>query len=189
MAESYFELLTELQRFPAKPFDPLSELKHLRRRLALRLQNAERLEETGLPPSFQEQAGTNTIPRSESTSLEAIVKQVVGMKTALAIWQRSRFRSRSQRTGIFRGHRKLWNKRHIPYKVIQHLNAPQEERLETVNASLTALGIIGVVFGILSFCRGWESDLSLGSLVCAAGAAIVAIGIGGHFLAAHADPS
>jgi len=59
--------------------------------------------------------------------------------------------------------------------------------METVNATLTALGIVGIVFGMLSFYRGWEGDLSLGSLVCTSGAAIVAIGISGRCLASRCD--
>ena len=57
--------------------------------------------------------------------------------------------------------------------------------MEMVNATLTALGVVGIVFGISSFYRGWEGDLSLGSLVCTSGMAIVAIGIGGRCLASR----
>ena len=190
MAESYFELLTEQQRIPAKVFDSLEELKHLRRRLALRMQNAEQSEpkKTDLPP-LPVETEAKSVPLPEATSLETIAKQVIGMKTTLAIWQRTRSRSRSQRGGVFRGHHKLWKKERLPSVVIQYLNTPHGEKLETACAGLMALGIVGVVFGVLSFSRGWESDLSLGSLVCVSGAVIVAIGLGGHFLASFTEPA
>ena len=188
MAESYFELLTERQGLPAKPFDPLKELKHLRRRLALRIQNCEQFGKIDLPP-FQEEVKSQNASLPESISPESVLKQVLGMKTTLAIWQRSRLRIRSQRGSMFRGHQRLWNKKRLPSLVIQYLNTPQEGMLETVNAVLTALGMIGIVFGILSFYRGWESGLSPGSLICATGAAVVAIGLGGHFLAAFTEPA
>ena len=181
MTESYFELLTERRGMPARPFDPLEELKHLRRRLALRIQNSD--------SSLHEESKPQNVPLPVPASPESVLKQVVGMKTTLAIWQRSRCRTKAQHHGIFRGQRRCWNKKRLPSFVIQYLNSPQEGKLETVNTCLTALGIVSVVFGFLSFCRGWESDLSLGSLVCATGAAVVAIGLGGHFLAAFTDPA
>ena len=165
-------------------FDPLGELKRLRRTLALRMQTAERTEKADLP-SFQEEDEKKTPSLSEFPSLETVVNQVGNMKTALTIWQRSRVRTRPQSGDVFRGHRRLWNKRRIPSVLIQYLNTPQGGMLETIHAGLTALGVVGVVFGILSFCRGWESDLSLGSLVCVSGITIVAIGLGGHFLASQ----
>ena len=180
MAKSYFELITEQQGLPAKPFDPLGEIKHLRRNLALRMLR--------LDSFLQEGSRPQNVPLSEPILPESILKKVVGMKTTLAILQRSRLRARSQRSGIFRGHQRFWNKKRLPSFVFQYLNTPQYGMLETVNASLTALGIVGVVFGFLSFYSGWESDLSLGSLVCATGAAVVAIGLCGHFLAAFTAP-
>jgi len=51
------------------------------------------------------------------------------------------------------------------------------------------LGIIAVVFGVLCFFRGLESDLSIGSLVCVTGAAIAVIGLGGRVLASRFDLS
>jgi hypothetical protein len=123
----------------------------------------------------------------EPISLETIVKKVSGMKKTLALWQRSRFRRKPRHTDIFRENRQFWGKRQIPSVVAQYLTAPQEGVLETINAGLTALGGIAIVLGILSFCRGWESDLSLGSLVSISGIAIIAIGLGGRFLASHPD--
>jgi len=196
--ESYFELLTEQQGLPASPFDPVRELKRLRRRLALRIEHPEIPRETHLP-LFQEEIETShdspySVPKfvspkneylPEPVSTEAILKKVGGMKQTLAIWQRSRLRVRQPRNDLFRGHRKLWNQKRVSCAIAQYLNTPQEGALERVNAGLLALGVIGVVFGVLSFLRGWESDLSLGSLVCVSGAAIVAIGFGGRFLASQ----
>ena len=186
MAESYFELLTEQQGLPAKQFDPLGELKRLRRTLALRVQDAERTEKADLP-SLQVETETTIPSIPESPSLEAVVKQVGEMKTALTIWQRSRVHTRVPHGGVFRGQRRFWNRRRIPSAIIQYLNTPQGEMLETTLAGLMALGFVGVVFGVLSFCRGLESDLSLGALVCASGMTIVAIGLVGHFLASQSE--
>ena len=193
--ESYFELLTEQQGLPASPFDPVRELKRLRRRLALRIEHPETPGETHLPlfqeeieishasPQFVSPKNDECLP--EPVSTEAILKKVGGMKKTLAIWQRSRLRVRQPRNDLFRGHRKLWNQKRVSSVIAHYLDTSQESTLERVNAGLLALGVIGIVFGVLSFLRGWESDLSLGSLVCVSGAAIVAIGFGGRFLASQ----
>jgi hypothetical protein len=72
------------------------------------------------------------------------------------------------------------NRGHWALVTTEFLTAPQEGTLKMLNGGLIALGIIGVVFGIVSFCRGLESDLSFGSLVCATG-------LGGRVLAARSD--
>jgi len=202
MAGSYFELLTEQQGIPAKPFDPVEELKRLRRGLTLRMQtSASAADKIADPPPFlptgicSTEAGTkDTVPflpyetkspEIEPVSLEAVVKTASEMKKTLAIWQRSRLRTKSVRSDMFRGHQKFRSKRQNLLAVAQHLIAPQEKTLESFNTGLMALGIIGVIFGVLSVLRGMESDLSLGSLVCAAGAAIVGIGLGGRLLASR----
>lgn len=206
MAESYFELLTGQQRLPAKPFDPVGELKRLRRSLALRIQNPNLPQEHAafsdsaeIEPDiiypFSPPDGTSppTEPRPfESVSLEAVVKNVSSIKNTLTIWQRSRARTKSPHKDIFRGKRpelrtRFGKTKQIPTVVSQYLSAPQEGTLEMINAGLMALGIIGVVFGLASFFRGWESDLSLGFIVCLSGAAITTVGLGGRFLAAYAD--
>ena len=177
---SYFELLTEQEGIPAKPFDPVGELKCLRRRLALRMHTAEPLE--------IKMQNVVPIPQTESISLETVVKKVGDVKKMLLLWQRSRCRRRSPRTNMFRGNRQ-YRKRQIPSVVSQYFTAPQEGTLETINAGLTALGIVGVTFGVLSFFRGWESDLSLGFLVSLSGLAVIAIGLGGRLLASRSDCS
>ena len=180
MAESYFELLTEQEGIPAKSFDPVGELKCLRRRLALRMHTPESVE--------IEEKNVVSLPQTESISFETVVKKVGDMKKMLALWQRSRFRRRTPRTNMFRGNRPC-RKRQIPSVVMQYLTAPQEGTLETVNAGLTALGVVGITFGVLSFFRGWESDFSLGFLVSLSGLAIIAIGLGGRVLASRSDLS
>jgi hypothetical protein len=175
MAGYYFELLTEQEGIPAKPFDPVGELKRLRRRLALRLQDSR------TPVEYA------TLPMPETISLEAVVKKVSGMKKTLAIWQRSRSRARQPHCDIFRGNWKVGNARQVPSVIIQYLNSSKEGPLETVNAGLTALGVVGIVFGALSLFYGWESGLSLGSLVCISGTTIIAIGLTGRILASHSD--
>ena len=185
MAESYFELLTEQQGVPAKSFDPVEELRRLRRQLTLRIQSLESPEEN--PPlsshNFQEEIGIYKPFDPEPVSLETVVKQVGSMKQTLTIWQRSRSRSISPRDGIFRARSMFPSQRYLP-PVSDPDSDPRDERtLEKVNVGLTALGAIGVVFGTLSFYRGWESDLSLGTLVCVSGSAIIAVGLVGHVLA------
>jgi hypothetical protein len=204
MAESYFDLLTKQQEFPVKPFDPLEEVKRLRRMLALRIQQSESPEKTDTLPFLEEIDKEPSLPAS--TSLEMVVKQVNVLKKTLTVWQRAR-RSAKLPRGVFRGHRRFWNKGNIPvviipspdtscqstphqsisYQNIPYQNAPQEKTLEMLNAGLMALGVVGIIFGILSFLRGWESDLSLGSLVSVSGVAIVAIGLGGRFLVSHSE--
>ena len=199
--ETYFELLTEQQGLPASPFDPVRELKRLRRRLALRIGHSETLEKADCLP-FQEEIETQcvhlpsvseSVPLEdkrpfEPVSMEAIIKKIGGMKQTLAIWQRSRLRARQPRGDMFRGHRKLWFKRRVSEVISQYMDAHEGGVLEMVNSGLLALGVVGIVFGALSFLRGWESDISLGSWVSASGAAIVAIGLGGRFLASQAFP-
>ncbi|MDR0327175.1 MAG: hypothetical protein LBI05_02640 [Planctomycetaceae bacterium] len=188
MAESYFELLTEQQGLPAKPFDPLGELRLLRRRLVLRLQNLECPEEIDAALSYEEDIPKN-VPAPEPVSLESVVRQVSQMKKTLAIWRRSRIRAKRQRIAIFRKRHNFPKNRQVSPVPTQCLDVPKEGKWETIQTGLLSLGVIGVVFGILSFLRGWEIDLSLGSLVCASGATIVTIGITGLFLASHSDQS
>ena len=189
MAESYFELLTENRGFPAKTFEPLEELKRIRRGLALRLQNLEPAAQ-GAPLSLAGLVPHDTaFSPAEPTLLESVVEQVGGMKNTLAIWQRSRTRSKTTQSDIFRGDRKPASGGRFSLADAEHPAGSQEGMLDRVNAGLTALGVIGVVFGFLSFFRGWESDLSLGSMVCLSGASIVAIGLCGNFLAMRAELS
>jgi len=188
MAESYFELLTEQRGLPVKPFDPLEELRCLRRRLALRIQNLEFTGESDLLP-LRDELGTKKAPTPEPISLETVVNQVSAMKKTLVIWQRSRFRAKQPRGNIFRSHQRVLNKKRGSAMLAQYLDTPREGVLETLHAGLMALGVIGVVFGALSYYRGWESDLSLGSLVCASGATVVAIGTAGLLFASRCDLS
>ena len=179
VAESYFELLTEQEGIPVKTFDPVGELKCLRRKLAQRMQTLE-------PPENEKKPEIIPLIQMESISLETVTTKVSEMKKTLLHWQRSRFRQRSLRSNMFRGDRR-WCKRQIPSVVTQYLAAPQEKTLETLNAGLTALGVIGITFGILSVFRGWESDFSLGFLVSLSGLAVIAIGFGGRILATRSD--
>ena len=190
MAESYFDLLTEQQGLPAKPFDPLGELKHLRRMLASRMHHPEVFDETGFF-SYPEETETNDAPLSEPISLTTAMEKVDSIKKTLAAWHcsysRSRSRLRIPRGGIFRNSRTWRNKKHIPSVVFQCIDPPPEGILERINAALMALGIIAVIFGTLNFYCGGVSDVSLGSLVCTSGAAIVSIGFGGRLLASQMD--
>ena len=193
MAESYFELLTEQRGLPAKPFDPLEELRCLRRRLALRIQNLEcsgqEFPEAINTSPLPDELRTNEIPLTEPATLEMVAKQVGAMKKTmrktLVMWQRSRLRTKSPREDLFRSRQRGLNRSGVSTMLAQYLTPPQEGMLEMLQAGLTALGVIGVVFGALSFFRGWESDLSLGSMVCASGATVVAIGVAGILFASH----
>ena len=191
-------MLTEQQGIPAKPFDPVEELKRLRRGLMLRMQTSDEPETTAKPSRLQAEIVTkNTVslppretapPETEPVSLETVVEKAGEIKKTLAIWQRSRLRTRSARGDLFRGNRTPRSKRKHPSVAAQYLinlAAPKEGTLETVSAGLMALGIVGVIFGILSFFRGLESDLSLSPLVGVTGAAIVVIGLGGRLLASR----
>jgi hypothetical protein len=188
VAESYFELLTEQQGLPAKPFDPLEELRRLRQRLALRIQQLESPEEIHCLP-FQEYTRVKETLLSEPVSLETVVKQVGNMKKTLAIWQRSRARTRSPRDSLFRARPKFRSPRHVPAVVVPYPDLRNEKILEKISAGLSALGMIGVIFGTLSFCRGWDGDLSFGTLVCVSGSAIIAISLVGHLFASRSDCS
>ena len=209
MAESYFELLTEHDGLPAKPFDPVEELKRLRRMLMLRLQDsvppAESVADV-IPisikvvpveenpdvsvPLLPETIGS---PSTESVSLESIIDKASDIKKTLTLWQRSRFRAQPERSAMFRGnaYRVKRKPESAPRQsaVVTSLTAPREETLATVNAGLVALGIIGVVFGVLTFFQGLESNLSAGLLVCATGVTITVIGLGGRLLAARSGLS
>ena len=197
MAGSYFELLTGQEGLPTKPFDPVEELKRLRRELKLRTHSCEPPhDEVADPPPqpigmVQADVETTTAvsPEIEPISLESVMQKTGEMKKTLAVLQRSRLRTHPNRKDMFRGNRKPRYKRQTPSVVARYLATPQEGTLESVIAGLMALGIIGVVFGILCVFRGLESDLTIGSLVCATGAAIVVIGLGGRLLASRSELS
>ena len=203
-------MLTEQDGIPAKPFNPVEELKRLRRKLALRLQVSESAPEKVIdPPPPQSEICPAEIetknaviipfaktvsPETALVSLESVMEKTGNMKKTLAVWQRSRIRTKPSPNDIFRGNlyrggQKFWNKKQSSSGITQCLTTPREETLEVVNAGLVALGTIGVVFGALCFWRGMESDLSFGSLVCATGAVVVLIGLGGRFLASRSDLS
>ena len=193
MAESYFELLTEQDGLPAKPFDPVEELKRLRRRLALRIQAYQPPEKKdNLPFSLPKIEARKSVlplpPQMEPFSLEMVLEKVGKIKKTLAVWQQSRH-CRRMPLAIFRGNRQFWRTKRLPSVVAQYLTDPQEGMLETISAALTALGIIGIVFGILSFSHGWASDLSFGLQVSLSGLTVIAIGLGGRFLTLQVDPS
>jgi len=220
MAGSYFELLTEQEGLPTKPFDPVEELKRLRRELTLRSHLHEPpAEEVAEPPTVQietvqiEVIQANVVPKNavpptavpstavspaaepptaepipaEPISMGAVIQKAGETKKTLTILQRSRLRTRPSRKDMFRGNRKPQFQRQTPSVVARYLTTPQEGTLESVNAGLMSLGIIGVIFGVLCVFRGLESDLTIGSLVCATGAAIVVIGLGGRFLASRSE--
>ena len=189
VAESYFELLTEQDGLPAKPFDPVEELKRLRRRLALRIQPHQLPEQKDNLPFLLPEMEARVLPlppQTEPFALEMVVEKVGKIKKTLAIWQQSRL-SRRTPLAIFRGNRQFWCKKRFPSVVEQYLTDPQEGTLETINAALTALGIIGVVFGLLSFSHGWASGLSFGLQVSLSGLTVIAIGLGGRFLISRVD--
>jgi len=177
VASSYFELLTEQQGLPVKPFDPLEELRRLRQRLAARMQQTNIREEVSTE--------TTNVSYTEPVSLGTVVERVDHIKKSLSVLHRSRSPMKPPHLGIFRSGRKWENQRQKSTVVPEYTETSQGGIMEMVNATLTALGMVGIVFGISSFYRGWESDLSLGSLVCTSGMAIVAIGIGGRCLASR----
>ena len=200
MGDSYFELLTEQEGIPAKSFDPVEELKRLRRGLTLRLQISKpSAEEVADLLPFQAESETKEavplpsgkmeLPDSEPVSFESVMQKAGEIKKTLTFWQRSRIRTKPGRNAIFRGIQKVRYSRAKSLGVAQFLTTPQEGTLKTVNAGLMALGMIAVVFGVLCFFRGLESDLSIGSLVCVTGAAIAVIGLGGRVLASRFDLS
>jgi hypothetical protein len=184
----------------------VEELKRLRRELDLRAHSCEPPHEkvteekaaekvADLPPRpiemVQVEMETNATvsPETEPISLESVMQKMGEMKKTLAVLQRSRLRTHPNRKDMFRGSRKPLYKRQTPSVVARYLTTPQEGTLESVIAGLMALGIIGVVFGILCVFRGLESDGTIGSLVCATGAAMVVIGLGGRLLASRFELS
>lgn len=199
MEDSYFELLAGQQGFPVKTFDPLGEMKRLRRGLALRLQNLEQpvkdnmlsapaeIEMKYVSPVLPHESVTSESepPPMEPISLESVVKKADDIKNTLTMWQRSRYRAKATHIDIFRGDRRFWNGKRVTSVVTQYLAVPQERILEHANAGLIAIGVIGVIFGFLNVLHGYESGLSLGTVVCCSGASIIAIGLGGNFLASR----
>jgi len=221
MAESYFELLTGQQGLPVKSFDPLAELRLLRRKLDLRLQKSElpaadtagslslpaKIEVAGVPaPPLPCEPPPTEIPvyAAEPAPLEAVVEQVENLQTVLTTWQSpheyagQRLPSPEQSNPeqshpeqSYRGQPGQEHAQPLPdgkktalLHAHQNLDVPQGRMLETLNACLTALGVIGAVYGVLTFHRGWEGDLPLSSWICMSGAAIIALGLSGRFLAA-----
>lgn len=183
MAESYFDLLTEQSGIPAKPFDPVGELKRLRQRLTLRMQVSEP-PEIEIPAVVSPSMGKPT----DSDTLETVVKTVRQLKKTLTTRQRSRFRRRLLHPVFVPRKQSLDTPRHIPEVVTQYLTDPQADTLEIMSAGLTAFGIMGIIFSALSFYRGWEGDFSLGSLLCFSGLTIMTIGLAGRFLASRTIP-
>jgi predicted small integral membrane protein len=184
VAESYFELLTEQQGLPAKTFDPLGELKRIRRKLALRMHSSDIPDDIGLF-TFQEKAEPNDSARPEPIALDAVIEKVNTIKRTLTVWHRSRsrFPMRQARFGIFRSYQTKRNRKHISSVVAQYIELSQVGKLDKINAALIATGIVGVIFGALNFFCGGSSDVSFSTLICASGATIVAIGFSGRFLA------
>ena len=180
-----------------QPFDPVGEVRRLRRRLALHIQACEQPERDSLPvcqPEIEAQTIALPLP-AEPFSLEIIVEQVGEMRKTLATWQRFRQPKKTPPTPIFRGDRQSRRQKRLhpvePQYLVetQYLTAPREGTLETINAGLTALGIVGIVFGILSFSHGWTSGLSMGLQVSLSGLAVIVVGLGGRFLSSQVDPS
>ena len=192
MAESYFDLLTKRQELPAKPFDPLEELKLLRRRLAVRIQTVEPPMEAFEAKEIAPPPLNEAFPcEKEPVSIEIIAEKVGDMEETLTLFNshppEEKHVAPQNGEGIIHTAERVENKRGVLLGVDQYLNIPQERLLVAFNVGLMALGVIGVVFGILSFSRGWEGDLPLGSWVSASGMAIIALGLGGRFLASHSD--
>jgi len=194
MAESYFELLTEQEGLPTKSFDPVEELKRLRRELTLRSDLYEPPpERVATPPEAEpialEPARQMTGQKTGQETKHETGQKIGEMKRTMTVFQRSRLRTHPSRKDMFRGSRKPRYQQQAPSVVARYLTTPQEGTLESVNAGLMSLGVIAVIFGFLCLLRGLESDLTIGTLVCATGAAIVAIGIGGRFLASRDSTS
>jgi len=197
VTESYFELLTEQEGIPMKPFDPVGELRRLRRMLALRIQAYEPsnslVQPEIVPPEIEVQiTALPLLPPTEPFSLETVAEKVSEIKKTLAMWQRVRLRRKTPPAAIFRGHRQFRSPRRIPTVATQYLTdshqaAPQEGALETLNAGLTALGIVGMIFGMLSFSQGGGSDLSFGLQMSLSGLVVSGIGLGGRFLSSQTD--
>jgi hypothetical protein len=178
MAGSYFELITEQDGLPAETFDPIRELKRLRRSLDLRLQSpqvADVLRSAAEPTA----KNADSAAAGEPLTLESVAHQVATMKRTLSSMQHSRPKTKPNRTDLYRGKQKFRNKKDVSVNSDQ-MGIPQ---LEITAMGLTALGLIGLVFGGLCLLRGWESDLSIGYPVSLSGLTIIAVGLGGRFFA------
>ena len=184
MAESYFDLLTTRQGLPAKPFDPLEELRLLRRKLTERLQTLEppmkpplaETVETALSPHHKAEPVSLEVVANKEEDIERTVERTLGETITLPlplVEETNKSRPVPLEAETQRGDMR-------PRIVKSHTTG---QILDTLNGSLITLGIIGIVFGMLSFFRGWEGDLPLGSLISVSGLAIVVIGLGGRFLA------
>lgn len=204
MGDSYFELLTGQQGFPAKAFDPLEEIRRIRRNLDLRLKSVDIKHaelHTEVPSSVASHfvaESIETIPL-EPVAIETVTRHVAGMKRTLSMWQRSRSRSKTSPLETYRGVQKRVTapqkatEKNVHTAVEQYIaecfsnassDLPQEV-LEKLNAGFIVLGMVGIFFGSLVLLWGWSHDLSFGSTVCLSGASIVAVGLGGHFLASR----
>ena len=181
MADSYFDLLTQQEGLPAKQFDPLEELKLLRRKLALRLHKFE--------PSPEVFAVKEVVPltRVETgpVSLEAVVSQVESIEETLASLTTLRTQQEDHALPIVEG----ISRPEIPlvesHRNVNVSNDGMLPTLSTVNLGLIALGIVAVVFELLNFSWGLAGNLPFASWVSASGAAIIAIGLTGRIIASR----
>ena len=179
MAKSYFDMLTQHDGLSAKQFDPLEELRLLRRKLAMRLQAFD------ADPAMVEAIEIEpvSVADSQHVSFEEVVCQMTSIKETLAC--------ATQRT-IPQHHTMLQTaERDLPPEVASeeserigvHLhNVGVLPLLDTLNVSLISLGMVGVIFGMLNLSWGVESNLPFASLAAASGAVIVAVGIAGRKL-------
>jgi len=181
MAESYFDLLTTRQGLPAKPFDPLEELRLLRRRLTERLQTSEPPMEP--PPVETLETALFLNCETEPGSLEAVANKTESTEGSPGEPVILPFVEETKKSNAVKLEGETQRNDGVRRRITQGYGTGQI--LDTLNGSLITLGIIGIVFGVLSFFRGWNGDLPLGSLVLVSGLAIVVTGLGGRFLASR----
>jgi hypothetical protein len=168
-------------------FDPIQEVRHLRQELALRL--AMLASKPSIEPKPEPTPDVHvTVP----VSAESLNKQIQRTKRVLGFLQmpgKSRtsaalFKGRPQKTSQ---HSAVAEPQ--PISFVSQLQKHSESllcRLERMNAGFTALGLVGIVFGVLCLVRGFDRDLSLGYPVCASGLTMILTGLGGYFLASPA---
>ncbi|MDR0520606.1 MAG: hypothetical protein LBH00_02000 [Planctomycetaceae bacterium] len=175
MGESYFDVLTSEGTIPAETFDPVLELKRLRRGLMLRLQSGR--ETPDLPADLALLERQNRLPAEQRANQIAHLRQVLSsLRLSYGKYSR-RYRLHTLKRAVFRKKRYTDETPAANYR--------EEIRLlrAVSGISFVSLGLAGLVF-IGSF---FVHNSSAATVCITAGLAAAAAGFGGRFLAENGN--